>query len=101
MENQNRDLQLLSSSQSAYDIVFLSYKKEGTCKNFYTEAMINLHTWVQVEVTWVNILGQNHKVMKYIRVNAENKFYNFQTELELVGDMTFHQHGERWVAQML
>lgn len=39
--------------------------------------------------------------MNYIRVNAENKFYNLQTELELVGDMTFHQHGERWVAQML
>lgn len=47
METQHRDFHLLSSSQSAYDIVFLSYKKEGTCK---TAAMKNLHTWVQVEV---------------------------------------------------
>lgn len=46
-------------------------------------------------------MGQNHKVVNYMRVNAENKFYNLQTELELVGDMTFHQRGERWVAQML
>lgn len=69
--------------------------------NFYTAAMKNLHTWLQVEVIWVNLLGQNHKVMNYVRVNAENKFYNLQTELELVGDMTFHQRRERWVAQML
>lgn len=81
--------------------VFLTYiitlEAEETCK-----AIKDLFTpqGLSCGGLWTRVV-QNHKVMSYMRVNARNKFYNLQTEQELVGDMTFHQTGERWVAQML
>lgn len=104
MEIQHRDFHLLSAGQSTYDIVFHSYKKEGTCKTqllyLSNEKPSYMGTSWGYLVKPFGPKPQSYELYES-RLNAENKFYNLRTELELVGDMTFHQRGERWLAQML